>query len=132
MKAVKSEPVKFWFESGNFQGWVQAQKINEQLWIHCDGQIFVEDLQTSSGRRGRVIKSKSDGDLQSPMPGKITKILKNSEDSVEVGDVVVVMEAMKMEYTLKAEIKGRVKEINVKVGEQVELGKILVRIGSEA
>lgn len=47
---------------------------------------------------------------------------------VEVGDVLVVLEAMKMEYDVKAMKKGRVTEMNVGVGSKVEDGSVLVLI----
>jgi biotin carboxyl carrier protein len=62
------------------------------------------------------------------MPGKVTKILLTPGSAVEVGQAVLVMEAMKMEYTLKAEIAGEVESVNCAVGEQVALGKALVKI----
>ncbi len=64
----------------------------------------------------------------SPMPGKITKILLSEGSDVQIGQAVLVMEAMKMEYTLKAEVAGTVEGIHCAVGEQVALGKALVKI----
>jgi len=43
-----------------------------------------------------------------------------------VGQVVLVMEAMKMEYTLKSEIDGKIQKIHAKVGDQVSLGQKLI------
>jgi biotin carboxyl carrier protein len=52
-------------------------------------------------------------------------------DSVQKGDNVIVLTAMKMETTLTAPFPGRVKGINVSVGEKVMPGKILVDIEKE-
>ncbi len=65
------------------------------------------------------------------MPGKVTKIQKNIGDAVSAGDVVIVMEAMKMEYTLKAHVNGKVEVMNCKAGDQVTLGKLLAQIKEE-
>ena len=62
------------------------------------------------------------------MPGKITKILKVQGEIVAAGDVILVMEAMKMEYTLKAERAGVVSGLTCSLGEQVSLGKKLAHI----
>jgi biotin carboxyl carrier protein len=62
------------------------------------------------------------------MPGKITKIIINKDDPVHLGQPLIVMEAMKMEYTLKSEISGSVLQINVKLGQQVSLGEILLQL----
>jgi 3-methylcrotonyl-CoA carboxylase alpha subunit len=60
------------------------------------------------------------------MPGKIVKVVSEVGTSVKGGDVVIVMEAMKMEYTLKAAADGVVKSVNCLAGDQVALGATLV------
>ena len=62
------------------------------------------------------------------MPGKITKVFKQMGDQVKAGDAMIVMEAMKMEYTLKADVDGSIQKIDCQVGDQVALGKILLVI----
>ena len=60
--------------------------------------------------------------IDSPMPGKVIKILKKEGDEVKEGDGIVVIEAMKMENELKTPKPGKVKEIKVKEGDAVEAG----------
>ena len=72
------------------------------------------------------------GTLTTPMPGKITKVLKNEGDSVKIGDVIILMEAMKMEHSLKAKIDGKVKSIKVQEGDIVESGIIVTEIDPSA
>jgi len=107
---------------------VYAQKIKGETWLHMNGRTFIyqDEAQQQMKKKGK--QSAHAGDLIAPMPGKVTKILKQSGDSVTKGEVVVVMEAMKMEYTLKSDGNGLIKTVNCKVGEQVSLGKILVHI----
>ncbi len=105
----------------------QAQIVKGQLWVHFEGRTFV--YEESAKTYGKKSSGKaSTGDIHAPMPGKVTKILKQVGDQVQVGDVVLVMEAMKMEYTLKADVAGSIQKIDCKVGEQVVLGKILVQL----
>ena len=59
------------------------------------------------------------------MVGKILKVEKKAGERVEEDDVVVVMEAMKMECELTTPKAGRVKEISVEVGMSVEAGRLL-------
>ncbi len=66
--------------------------------------------------------------LMAPMPGKIVKALVVPGDSVEAGQGVLVMEAMKMENELKAIRAGTVLEIRVKEGQAVEMGALLLVI----
>lgn len=70
----------------------------------------------------------SEGSLQSPMPGKIFKIIKKLGESVRAGDAVLIVEAMKMEHTVKATKDGVVKEIFFKEGDQVQGGVLLCEI----
>ncbi len=62
------------------------------------------------------------------MVGKVLKIEKQAGDAVEEDDVVIVMEAMKMEIPVAAPSSGKIKEIKVSVGQAVEAGDILAEI----
>jgi biotin carboxyl carrier protein len=59
------------------------------------------------------------------MPGLIIKVLKSEGDKVEAGEVVVVLEAMKMQNDLTAPISGTVRQVNVKQGDNVEMRQVL-------
>ena len=108
---------------------VQAQKIKGKFWIHFKGQTIVIDPEADKKKRSGIKSSANAGDLVAPMPGKITKIHKSVGDKVEKGDAIIVMEAMKMEYTLKSDVTGVVKSIHCKVSDQVALGKTIVIVG---
>ena len=56
---------------------------------------------------------------QSPMPGKVLKVLVQEGDNVKEGDPLLILEAMKMEHTIKAQGEGTVKKIHCAEGEQV-------------
>ena len=64
------------------------------------------------------------------MPGKIVKILKKPGDTVEKGESVLVMEAMKMENELRASLSGTVKKLSVTEGQAVETGANLMELES--
>jgi len=64
------------------------------------------------------------------MPGKIIKVATHPGKTVKTGEVVIVMEAMKMEYSLKTEMTGVVRGVNCKEGEQVTLGSVLVQLSA--
>jgi len=106
---------------------VYAQKLKGEIWIHLNGKTFIYEDETRPIKK-KGTKSLHTGDLIAPMPGKITKILKKSNESVKRGEPIIVMEAMKMEYTLKADGDGQITAINCQLGEQVTLGKTLVHI----
>jgi acetyl-CoA carboxylase biotin carboxyl carrier protein len=64
--------------------------------------------------------------LAAHITGTVVRIEKQSGDSVSPGDVVVILESMKMEMPLEAQIGGTVKEIKVKEGQPVSEGDLLV------
>ncbi|NSZ64836.1 acetyl/propionyl/methylcrotonyl-CoA carboxylase subunit alpha [Agrobacterium tumefaciens] len=71
------------------------------------------------------------GGLEAPMPGVIRAILSQQGAAVEAGDALVVMEAMKMEHTIRAPAKGTVTAINCAEGNMVEAGAMLVDVEPE-
>ena len=106
-----------------------AQIINEQTWVHLDGRCFIYTPSHQQKAIGPNQKAqKKSGNILSPMPGKITKILVKVGDQVEVNQSLLVMEAMKMEYSLKAQIKGSVQQLNCELHAQVPLGALLAVI----
>jgi acetyl-CoA/propionyl-CoA carboxylase biotin carboxyl carrier protein len=70
----------------------------------------------------------SSGDVTVPMQGTIVKVLVGEGDAVEVGQAVVVLEAMKMENNIAAEVAGTVAEVKVAAGDAVGGGDVVVVI----
>jgi propionyl-CoA carboxylase alpha chain len=66
------------------------------------------------------------GSMHAPMPGRVIRVDVEPGDEVEEGKVVVVLEAMKMEHTLRAPHTGTVSEVRCAPGDQVEAGAVLV------
>ncbi len=64
--------------------------------------------------------------LKAPLPGNIFKINVKEGDTVNAGDTLLVMEAMKMENDIRAEKSGTISAIKVKEGEAVLQGTILI------
>lgn len=75
----------------------------------------------SVGNAGRVT-------IASPMPGKIVGVKANAGDSVKKGQVVLVLEAMKMENEIVAPEDGTVASVDVREGAQVEAGARLMTL----
>ena len=68
------------------------------------------------------------GEVAAPMQGTIVKVLVEVGATVEAGQAVVVLEAMKMENQIQAEKSGTVKEVRCKAGDTVGGGDVLVVI----
>ena len=66
--------------------------------------------------------------VESPMPGTILNVNVNAGATVKAGDVLVVLEAMKMENEIKAAADGTVTAVHVRKGDSVESGSPLVTI----
>jgi len=94
-------------------------------------------------RNGRVIDlhnhvrgsgdegEKGEGRIVTPMPGKIVDVLVKKGDAVEKDQPLLIMEAMKMEMTIRAGCAGIVDELPVSANDQVQDGTLLVSIKSE-
>jgi pyruvate carboxylase subunit B len=73
-------------------------------------------------------KPSKPGDVASPMPGRVIKVLVSQGDRVKAGDPVLVIEAMKMESRVPAPIAGTVTALYVKEGEDVKTDETLVQL----
>ena len=69
-----------------------------------------------------------EGAISAPMPGTIISVKANKGDQVSKGDVLLVLEAMKMENEIMAPCDGTVADINVDSGSSVNAGDVLVVI----
>ena len=105
--------------------------VIRQYPIASAGSQFLVDS-TIFERVPRHPKHKSAGSnaaASSPMPGRVLRILVDLGAIVTSGDPLVVLEAMKMEQTIKSQMDGPVSAILVKVGDVVSPGQTLVQIG---
>ncbi len=66
------------------------------------------------------------GSLAAPMPGTVVRVTAEVGAAVQAGDVLVVLEAMKMEHPVRAAVDGTVTEVRIESGSQVEAGAVLV------
>ena len=67
--------------------------------------------------------------IDAPMPGKIVKLVADVGQSVQAGDVLLILEAMKMQNEITADAAGTVKAFNVSAGQAVKNGDSLVILG---
>lgn len=103
-----------------------------KFYISIDGmpeEVTFEALNeyVSEGSGGRK-KASNPGDASAPLPGNVVEVLVNEGDNVEAGQALLVMEAMKMETELMANIAGTVKAVHVKKGDRVTPGETLIEI----
>ncbi len=107
----------------------QARWLLERgvVYLEIDGDALVAEEVVpirSAGAGGGA----GDGRLLSPMPGRIVRIDAEIGQAVSSGDILAVVEAMKMEHEIVTTIDGTVAEINAAPGEQVKSRQLLVRV----
>jgi len=92
-------------------------------WVHVLGETHpVTELPPE---RAGASAGAHDGDIRSPMPGAVIAVGAAVGDRVAKGDVLLVVEAMKMEHALGAPFDGVVEEVRVRVGDQVVVDQLL-------
>jgi propionyl-CoA carboxylase alpha chain len=89
-----------------------------------DGQLDLRELPRYAGSEGAL----AEGSLIAPMPGRVIRLAVTEGAPVEAGEVVAVLEAMKMEHELLAPASGTVAELRVAEGDQVDAGAPLAVI----
>ena len=73
-----------------------------------------------------------DGEIEAPMPGRVTAVEVSQGDKVAKGQRLLTLEAMKMEHALTAPFDGTVTELNASPGAQVTEGQILAKVEAVA
>ena len=86
-------------------------------------QLELRDRETSVAR-----PASADGRIKAPIPGQIARVLVAVGDSVEVGQSLMILEAMKMENHVRAARAGKVEQLNVAAGQTVTLHALLAEI----
>ena len=107
-------------------------KIYRVNTIYFAFDVTVNDAET----RYKQKRKSKDGDgntdtIKSPMPGKVVKVLVQKGDTVEKGQTVVILSAMKMESEYKAGISGIVTKVAVKEGDTVDGSQLMIVIAKD-
>lgn len=103
---------------------LKFEQIGQSLWWKKDLEVFKINLR----RQNRQSSFSSDGLIRSTMPGSIFKILCTPGQTVEDGQTLVIIEAMKMEHSIKASQTGVVKTIHFQEGNAVQDDDILLEL----
>jgi len=109
------------FEKDGEELKIPAEKIAGRLWFHHKGETHCYDLHSEN----------KSGSQKAPMPGRVIAVKAQKGEVLQKGDVVLIMEAMKMEYVLEAGVNGVLKELNAKEGESVSQGQCLAVLDLE-
>jgi pyruvate carboxylase subunit B len=113
--------------SGNYTVVVDGKKYSVQV-VQGEGEVQIQEVATQIPPEACESTSSCSGDIEihSQTPGNVWKILVNPGDSVQEGDKIMILEAMKMEIDIVAPQDGVVSSINVKTNDTVVDGQLLV------
>ena len=100
------------------------------LRAHVRGREFAVEVQNprDTSKTSRASVGSGRQQISAPMPGKVIRVLVRVGDSVEAGQGLIVVEAMKMQNEMKAARPGRVLEIRAGAGDTVGAGDTLMII----
>lgn len=111
---------------------VKTAGVSVPVTVHLDGDIWcISDGQLSTQwrrlpRHGDSALDETSRGPSTPVPGTVTMVNVAVGDRVDVGDCLVVLEAMKMEHRILADASGVVGEVRVRVGESVDAHTVVV------
>jgi acetyl/propionyl-CoA carboxylase alpha subunit len=93
-------------------------------WVHLAGEAYSLQWMTPLPLPGQI--QAASGSLRAPMPGQIIAIMATVNQMVEQGEILLTMEAMKMEHRIQAPYAGTVEAIHFEVGANVQADSILL------
>ncbi len=97
-----------------------------EKYVFANGNVYKVKQVELTGRKKP--KKKEQGDLSSPISGKVVNVKVKKGSIVKKDDVLMVIEAMKMEYLIRAPYNGKVKKVNFKENDQIEIGENTVEL----
>jgi len=100
---------------------------DKEKFVFVEGNVYkVLPIELTGIKKSR--KKKEEGDLSSPISGKVVNVKAKKGDKIKKDDVIMVIEAMKMEYIIRSPYDGIVQKINFKENDQIEIGEITAEV----
>lgn len=113
---------------------VSMEKEGDFWKVEVEGKIFSVKVDGSKGgslsprKKKGARKAKRSGVVSSSIPGKIISISVSQDEFVSEGDVIMILEAMKMQNEIQAPISGKITELNCEPGDSIEANSPLMVI----
>lgn len=106
-----------------------SARSGDERYVQIDGTQYT--LSRANTRRQRQDSSRASGNMVAEMPGQVIDVRVREGDAVMSGDVLVVLEAMKMEIRITAPHDGTVSKLRVAEGDIVDRGQTLAEVKPE-
>ncbi len=104
----------------------ETVRDGDSIWVGRDGFVLLVETEEPLAAGTHV----GEGSLEAPMPGKVLAVEVANGDAVEEGDVLLILESMKMELQIAAPRAGVVAGLDLVVGDQVTPGQALIAVGA--
>ena len=125
LRVEPGEPGVFVAEQGDRRLPFHCVRDGAVVHLFWQGRVYRLEEETEASR---ATHRPAAGGLEAPMPGKVIAVKVAPGDTVNKGDELLVVEAMKMENAVRAPRDGRVKTVSARVGEMVSPGTVLVEL----
>ena len=131
--SVSGQPVFSMLVDGHsYEAYLYPDEEQWQVLLH--GRLYSARVEDERERRLRAASRGGAGDqgeynLKAPMPGLVVSVLVNEGQEVNAGDVLVILESMKMQNELKSPKSGVISRVRVKQGDSVEQRQALLSVG---
>ena len=129
---VSGQPVySLLLDGQSYESFVYSGEEGWQVLLH--GTLYMASVEDEREKRLRAaaggnIAERGEFHMRAPMPGLVIAILVNEGQSVEKGDVLVILESMKMQNELKSPRPGMIARMRVKAGDSVEQKQTLLSV----
>lgn len=105
-----------------------AASSGDDRWVFLDGRVYVLEAAQPVSTRKRKKRTDDHSALAAPMPATVIRITVEPGQRVSKGEVLIMLEAMKMELPIKAPRDGSIKSIACQPGELVQPGVPLLEL----
>ncbi|HEV2489417.1 MAG TPA: biotin/lipoyl-containing protein [Candidatus Acidoferrales bacterium] len=126
--AIQLRPGIYSILLGGFAYEVRVNSGTEDLLVQVNGRDYraeVFDPRQWRRDRGELVEAEGRQQVVAPMPGKIVRVLVKTGESVETGQGLMVVEAMKMQNEIKSPKSGKIERLLVREGQAVNSGETL-------
>jgi biotin carboxyl carrier protein len=134
-ESVSGQPVYSLLINGrSYEAYVDESEDENNWQVLIRGDLFTASVEDEREKRlraaaGAVSSSTGEFNLKAPMPGLIVTVPVSEGDVVKKGDILAVLESMKMQNELKSPRDGKVLRVKVKAGDNVEHNQVLLIVG---